>query len=238
MNPTIVRLSLRAVLGRRRGILLFVLPGILLALAILVRILAGTADAAVEGIQLALGMAVVVPLVALIATTSVLAPEIDDGSISYLLAKPLSRHTIVVSKLVVAVGCVLVFAAIPMVWSDLILDNGDLRLAIGYGVGALAGGATYCAVFALMSVLTKHAVVWGLVYWLIWEGLLGELLDGVRWLSITWWARAITEAVGGGFGIAEKLGPVYATTAMLLVLVAGTFLAGHKLRAFNLTGDE
>ncbi|MGH3365971.1 MAG: ABC transporter permease subunit, partial [Nocardioidaceae bacterium] len=185
-----------------------------------------------------LGMGVVVPLVALIATTSLLAPEIDDGSISYLLAKPLSRHTIVVSKLVVAVGCVLVFAAIPMLWSGLILAIDEPRLAVGYAVGALAGGAAYCALFALMSVLTKHAVVWGLVYWLIWESLLGGLLDGVRWLSITWWANAIAESVGGGFGIAERLGPIYATTATLLVLVAGTFLTGYKLRAFNLTGDE
>ena len=44
------------------------------------------------------------PLVALLATSGLLAPEIDDGSIAYLLAKPISRHTIVASKLVVAIG--------------------------------------------------------------------------------------------------------------------------------------
>ena len=48
---------------------------------------------------------------------ALLAPEIDDGSISYLLAKPISRHTIVVSKLVVAGGCVLVFGAAARCWS-------------------------------------------------------------------------------------------------------------------------
>ena len=46
-----------------------------------------------------------VPLVALLATTGLLAPEIDDGSVAYLLAKPISRHTIVLSKLLVALGC-------------------------------------------------------------------------------------------------------------------------------------
>ena len=68
-----------------------------------------------------LGLAVIVPLVALLATTGLLAPEIDDGSISYLLAKPISRHTIVVSKLVVAATCVLVFAAVPMLVAGLVL---------------------------------------------------------------------------------------------------------------------
>ena len=63
----------------------------------------------------------IVPLVALLATTGLLAPEIDDGSISYLLAKPISRHTIVVSKLVVAAACVLLFAAVPMLIAGLVL---------------------------------------------------------------------------------------------------------------------
>ena len=59
------------------------------------------------------GLAVIVPLVALLATSGLLAPEIDDGSISYLLAKPISRYTIVASKLVVAAACVVLFAALP-----------------------------------------------------------------------------------------------------------------------------
>jgi ABC-2 type transport system permease protein len=86
--------------------------------------------------------------------------------------------------------------------------------------------------------MTRHAVVIGLIYLLIWEGLLGGLLDGVRWLSVTWWAGAITEEAADGFGIAEKMGPVYAGVATAVVIVGGTWLAGLRLRAFNLTGEE
>ena len=66
-----------------------------------------------------------VPLVALLAISGLLASEIDDGSISYLLAKPISRYTIVVSKLVVALACVLVFAAVPMLVAGLVLLPGE-----------------------------------------------------------------------------------------------------------------
>ena len=85
------------------------------------RVLVGQDDTGSEHVLYRLGLIVIVPLVALLATSGLLAPEIDDGSISYLLAKPISRHTIVASKLVVAVACVLVFGAVPMLVAGLIL---------------------------------------------------------------------------------------------------------------------
>ncbi|HJR38651.1 MAG TPA: ABC transporter permease subunit [Nocardioidaceae bacterium] len=238
VSPTIVRLGVRSVFGRRRGILLFLLPLVLVGLAVLVRVLVGDdLDAAADTLY-GLGLVVIVPLVALLATTGVLAPEIDDGSIAYLLAKPISRHTIVVSKLVVAGSCVLLFAAVPMLIAGLVLALDDPLLGAGFALGSLAGGLAYCAVFALLSVMTRHAVVVGLIYMLIWEGLLGGLLDGVRWLSVTRWAGAIIDQVTDGINLVEGLGTVYAVAATLVVLVAGTWLTGRKLRAFNLTGDE
>ena len=238
VSPTIVRLGVRSVFGRRRGILLFLLPLVLVGLAVLVRVLVGDDLGAAADTLYGLGLVVIVPLVALLATTGVLAPEIDDGSIAYLLAKPISRHTIVVSKLVVAASCVLLFAAVPMLIAGLVLALDDPQLGAGFALGSLAGGLAYCAVFALLSVMTRHAVVVGLIYMLIWEGLLGGLLDGVRWLSVTRWAGAIIDQVTDEINLVEGLGTVYAVVATVIVVVAGTWLTGRKLRAFNLTGDE
>lgn len=237
-SSTIVRLGVRSVFGRRRGILLFVLPVVLIGLAVLVRLLVGPETTPTEHTLDRLGLAVIVPLVALLATTGLLAPEIDDGSISYLLAKPISRHTIVLSKLVVAVTCVLVFGALPLLVAGLILRPEEPSLGAGFAMGAAVGGTSYCVVFALVSMLTRHAVVIGLVYLLIWEGLLGGLLDGVRWLSIVRWARAIIEPLAGITGLVDDLGPTYAVVASALVIGLGTWLTGRRLRAFNLTGDE
>ncbi|MDQ3503863.1 MAG: ABC transporter permease, partial [Actinomycetota bacterium] len=102
----------------------------------------------------------------------------------------------------------------------------------------LTGGVAYTALFVLLSVLTRHAVVVGLVYVLIWEGLLGGLLDGVRWLSIRQWSAAVTAEVSGEVSVRPDLGLVYALVATAVVTVASLVLAGERLRSFRLTGDE
>jgi ABC-2 type transport system permease protein len=237
ISRTIVRLGVRSIFGHWRGVLLFVLPLVLLALSILVRVLVGEDETGAEHTLYGLGMVVVVPLVALLATSGLLAPEIDDGSISYLLAKPISRYTIVVSKLVVATTCVVLFGAGPMLVAGLVLRTDEPAIAVGFAIGSLVAGVAYCAVFALLSVLTKHAVVIGLIYLLIWEGLLGGLLDGVRWLSITRWSGEIVGEFAD-VSLVENLPASYAVIASAVAIGAGTWLAGRRLRAFNLTGDE
>jgi ABC-2 type transport system permease protein len=209
---------------------------VLIGLAVLVRVLVGAdADAASNTLE-GLGLVVIVPLVALLATTALLATEIDDGSISYLLAKPLSRYSIVISKLVVAAACVVVFGAVPMLVAGLVLLTDEPALGLGFALASLAGGLAYCALFALLSVMNRHAVVIGLLYLLIWEGLLGGLLSGVRWLSITRWASALVDQVADVDLVALSTG--YAVVATAAVIGLGTWLTGRRLRAFNLTGDE
>jgi ABC-2 type transport system permease protein len=237
ISRTIVRLGLRSIFGHWRGVLLVVLPLVLVGIAILARALVGQDETGSEHVLYRLGLVIIVPLVALLATSGLLAPEIDDGSISYLLAKPISRHTIVASKLVVAVACVLVFGTLPMLLAGLVLRTDDPTFAVAFAVGSLVGGAAYCALFALLSVLTRHAVVVGLVYLLVWEGLLGGLLDGVRWLSITRWSAEIVDRVAG-LSLVDDLPLTYAVIATAVVIVGGGWLTGRRLRAFNLTGDE
>lgn len=237
ISRTIVRLGVRSIFGRWRGVLLFVLPLVLIGLSVLARALVGQNDEGTRHTLYGLGLVVVVPLVALLATSGVLAPEIDDGSISYLLAKPIPRSTIVLSKLVVAVGCVVAFGSLPMLLAGLVLRTGDPSVAVGFALGSLLGGTAYCALFALLSVLTRHAVVIGLVYLLVWEGLLGGLLDGVRWLSVTRWSAEVADRVAG-LTLVDKLPLAYALVAGGVVIVGGAWLTGQKLRSFNLTGDE
>jgi ABC-2 type transport system permease protein len=237
LHPTVVRLGARSLFGRWRGVLLFVLPLVLIGLAVLVRALVGEDQESAEAVLHNLGLAVVVPLVALLATSGLLASEIDDGSISYLLAKPVSRYTIVASKLAVALASVLAFGAVPMGVAGLVLLPESPSFALGFALGSLLGGAAYCALFSWLSVLTRHAVVVGLIYLLIWEGLLGGLLDGIRWLSVTRWSSEVVDRVAG-LELVDDLPLAYALVALAVVIALGVRSTARRLQGFNLTGDE
>ncbi|MEU9076934.1 ABC transporter permease [Kitasatospora sp. NPDC004745] len=238
MNPTVARLTLRGLLGRRRGLLLLVVPALLL----LVSALAGGSDGNAHELTVKilgqLGLGTLVPILGLVVGTGVIATEIDDGSIVYLLAKPLPRWQIVTTKLAVAIGTTWVFAAVPTLLSGLLLYGTRDGVALGYTVAVLVAGAAYSALFLLLGVVTRHAVVAGLAYALVWESLIGNFVSGARTLSVQQWGRSVAEAVAGDAAIGADVSFGVAVPLLLVVTVAATVLASVKLAGLTLAGEE
>jgi ABC-2 type transport system permease protein len=86
------RITLRQLLGRRRTILLLLLAAIPVLLAIVFR---AANDADLEGFASgvldAVAVTLLLPIVAVLFGTAAFGAEIEDGTILYLLAKPISR---------------------------------------------------------------------------------------------------------------------------------------------------
>ena len=235
MNRTILRLSTQALFGRRRGVVLLLIPAAVLLLALLVRLLT-TEEVGVQA-AVGVGYTLALPLVALLASTAVLGPEVDDGSIVYLLSKPVSRHVIAVSKFASAWGATMVLGALPLVAAGMLLDPSAPRRALALGVGAAVAGTVYAALFIGLAALTRHAVVVGLLFTLVWEGVLGSIFLGVRWLSVGAWGRAVAGHVSSLVDDAHvSLG--YAVVAACVVTLGAVWFTGDRLRSFTLRGDE
>ncbi|CAM5629142.1 ABC transporter permease [Streptomyces spiroverticillatus] len=237
-EPTVARLTYRALLGRRRAAILFLLPALLIVIAVAVRMLVGVDDGVAADVLGGFALATMVPLIGVIAGTGAIGPEIDDGSIVYLLSKPVKRPTIIFTKLIVAIAVTMAFSAIPTFIAGLILNGNGSQIAIAYTVAALVASIAYSAVFLLLGTVSRHAVVFGLVYALVWEALFGSLVPGARTLSIQQWALSLAEKIGADGAIASDVG--LPTAVILLVVVTGlaTWYAGQKLRSLTLAGDE
>lgn len=238
MNRTIAALAVRALFGQKRGFLLMALPVLLVGLAVLTTVLTDGSQA-VDPVSGAFGFSLVLPLVALLVSTGVLGPEIEDGSIVYLLSTPVSRLTVAVSKQLVATVVTLVLGAAAVCVSAVILDPAELGQALGLGAGAAVAGTAYCGLFIALSALLRHGTVAGLIYVLVIEGLLASWLSGLRYVSVGSFGRRVTGALTEDLTLVVRdISLPYAVLAAVLVTVGGALLAGNRLRSFELRGED
>ncbi len=236
-NPTIARITLRALLGRKRVFMLIGPAVILLLLTVILKSAHGTSTSWPAEVLGRVGFSALLPLTALIVGTSVLGAEIDDSSILHLLATPVPRQSIIVTKAVVATAVTIAFAAIPEFVAGIIADGKVGKLAIGLGLGAVLGSAVYTAVFLLISTVTKHPVAFALAYVAVWEGLVTNLVSGAKYLSAEQYALGVANSIAKNDSLQAHL---TATTALILAAIAATAalaFASNRLRSFTLAGD-
>jgi ABC-2 type transport system permease protein len=239
MTRTLATITLRSLLNRRRTILLGLASALVVLVAALFRLSSPTESEALDfaGQLLAdFGIGVVLPLVAVIVGTAAIGSEIEDGTIVYLLAKPVPRLTIVVVKLLVAwlVTCLIV---VPGIWiGGIVATGGNPGLGTAYAVAAIVGGLEYTAIFLALSLVTSRALVVGLAYVVVWEGVVAGLFAGTRLLSVRQHAVWVADTIGGQGAVASDLGPE--VLVVLALVTAGAFvIALRRLERVELRGE-
>ncbi|HEV7935532.1 MAG TPA: ABC transporter permease [Actinomadura sp.] len=238
MNATIAYITFRGMLGRKRALLLFALPGVLLVLALALRI-TGYNDLDVSTAVLQrFALGTLLPLLCLIAGTGVIGPEIDDGQIMYILTKPIPRPVVTTTKYAVALVLVFVFAVVPTLVAGLLMTGTTAGLTPAFAIGTFAGGAAYCAVFVALAVASRNAVTIGLLYALVWETLVGNFAPGARTLSIQQWALSVTDALTPASTLTSEVGLGMAAVLLAVVTVLGVTLAAVRLRTLSVVGTE
>jgi len=243
MITEVIRVTGRQLLGRRRTLLMGLLALLPVLLALIYR-LGGSESESISGDQEflvglfdALVVTLLLPLVALLFGTAAFGAEIEDGTIIYLLAKPIGRLHLVLAKLAVAAGATFALVGASCLVAGLIVLLGvpdGLSLLAGYLVGVATGAVLYVAVFVALSLVTGRALIGGLLYILIWEGLLANLFAGIKVLSIRQYVLGISDAAGvGGRITAEALPAGSAFGLGLVVATVAVAVALRRLQAFE-----
>jgi ABC-2 type transport system permease protein len=236
INPVVLRLTIRATMGRKRALIFAIAPIIMIGVTGLLSLKANSPVWPPEFLGV-FGFTVVVPLTALIIGTSVLGAEIDDSSVISLLTTPIRRSTVVLTKFVAATIITVIFAALGEYLAGAIATGPGSKLALGLLLGAIAASIVYNALFVMLSVVTTRAIAVGLLYLLVWEGLLGNLVGGVRLLSVDQFALGIANSVAHEAALHAHLTLNTAIIMGVVVMVAALALAAIRLRSFSLKGD-
>ena len=233
----LIEVTLRGLLGRRRTLLLVLLVGLPVLIALLVRVTGGRPDA--DRVLDALVVRTVMPLVALIVGTAAIGSEIEDGTAVYLLVKPIARWRIALAKILVAAGLTAALIVPAVIITGLLLGSrtDTLTTIVAYSVACLVGGSAYATAFVTLSLFTSRALLLGLAYVLIWEGVLAGLLEGTRFLSI----RQATLGLAAAFGVkvpGDPLVPLVSVVVLGTVLIGGFLLASWRLARFEIRGGD
>ena len=232
---TVSWITARGLFGRRRFLLLVPLPAILVLLAVLSRGLGVDPGEWGPPVLVGLGLAVVLPVVALIVGTGVLGAEIDDGTIVHILTKPLPRWQIVLPKLAVAAGVTAVTVAVPLYVAGVLADS--VRLGLSLAAASAVGALAYSALFVALSLLTRRPVLLGLVYVLIWEGLLGNVVSGTQVLSVQQYVITLADRLAPTGLLETSVSVPVAAVMAALISVGFTVLAIDRLRSFSVAGE-
>jgi ABC-2 type transport system permease protein len=235
MNRVLISLTVRQLLGRRRTLAV----GLVLALPVVIAAayrLSGGPEAGESSAQFAfelvnqLILTLLLPLVALVLGTAALGAEIEDGTAVFLLTKPVERWRIIVIKIGVAAAATLLLV-VPSTMLAVWIANGsatDDGLMLGLGLGAAAASLLYCAVFVALSAVTGRALVIGLVFVFVWEGIVTNLFDALRWLSIREYAIGWSDAF---ISIADR--EIYDPRLALVPAVVVSVVVGIAAAAYG-----
>ena len=239
--PEIVRVTVRQMLGRRRTALLVLLAALPVLLAVIYRV-AGQIDirSFTDAVFDVVSMTIVLPLAAVLFGTGAFGAEQDEGTILYLLAKPVPRWIVVLAKtfaaalltLLMTVGSVLLAGIIELVPAG--ADGASATEA--YVAAMVVGSLCYVALFVALSLFTRRALVIGIGYTLVWEGALSSLLPGIANLSIRQYALSVADGVFKLHPDPSRLPPTTALTLSVLLIVVAFVLSARRLMRFELPG--
>jgi ABC-2 type transport system permease protein len=227
----VYRLVLRsqATRGRLLGL------GALGLLAVVIGVAEGSraADSAVAftiGIDVVrgFGLAVLVPVVALVFASAALGEPREDRTLVYLWLRPLPRW-----QLAAAAGAASLTVTLPLVVAPLVagvlLSGAGSGLVVATAASTGVAAVAYCGLFLLLGLVVPRALPVGLLYVVLWEGVVGSLGATAERLAVRPYAETVLLHLADP-GLTR--GEPNVTAAVVVPLLAGVVavaLAGRAL---------
>lgn len=179
-------------------------------------------------------LALLLPLVALVLGTTAIGSEIEDGTVVFLLSKPVDRARLVAVKAAVAAAATAVLA-VPATIATTVLINAGSDVTVGLALAAFVASVVYTVLFTALSTITGRALIAGLVYVFVWEGVLANLFSGLAWLSVRQYALGVADAAIADEWFSADLATAPAAIASVVAVAAALWVGGRKLAAFEIS---
>ena len=187
-------LTLRSLLGGRKAVAL----GLLAALPIVAALVFASAGHIAPVLFWArlvqrMLLPTVTAFVAVVIGASAIGDEREDGTILYLAATPLSRITLVLTKVLASwtASMALLVPSVLIAGIVALRSDASASLLVWPLVAVALTAFCYCAAAAWLSLTIRRPVVIGVLYILLWEGSIATFAASADRFSIAAYGRAI-----------------------------------------------
>jgi ABC-2 type transport system permease protein len=185
-----------------------------------------------------------VPVLAVFYGTALIADEVEDKTITYLLTRPVPRGSVLLGKYLAYLLCTIavILPAVVLMWLLVVPIRGSLAASfpdLVADLGILAIGlAAYGAVFALVGATFKRPLVFGLLFVFGWETLALALPGYLRQLTVAHYLQGLVpHAMPAEESPLAMLQVVFSSppslveslAALSVVTVAGLWLAARAV---------
>ena len=188
-------LSIRQLTGPVRLGLILLLSALPIGLTAILAVIAGGEgvgrDDFVNAMLSGLLVAGVLPIVVMTLGTAAFGNELEDGTLGNLALMPLARWQIVMPKLLATLTVSVPIIIVSGVVTSLIGIGFEVRATLSVAVALLLGVAAYSAIFTWTGLMTGRALAVALLYVILWEGIIGSLIEGVGYLSVRGYTLAV-----------------------------------------------
>ena len=184
----------------------------------------------------ALFLPVILLLVCLVQGAGLLRTELEEDTLLYPLKRTVPRASLVVGKylgFLVATLAALLPSALLGIFLGVKGGNGTQSAGTGLFEATVLltvlGVVAYGATFELLGLLTRSALVIGLVYGFLWETFLSQVAGPIQYYTVVYYLRSAGAALvpGGALGGSPAAGSIPGVAAglaayALLCLIAGS----------------
>ncbi len=147
----------------------------------------------------------VVPFTALVFASGLIQDEVEEQTLTYLLMRPVPRSAIYAVKVVASMLVTALLATVCTVINELVIYSGGeapagdffthvLQLVALYAATLVA----YNAIFALVGLLFRKSLPIGVIYIILFEGVLAAIPFLFRKFTVVYYFRAMARSWFGG----------------------------------------
>ncbi len=245
---TIAALSFRGSLAGLRvvGLTAFAaIPSLIVLALVSARPPSGTLANAALGLFPSLTLPIVVMVIVLVISIAQFRNEIDNETLVYLSDRSVRRPTIVVGKYLGALGASLVLVVPASLLPLAIATVGGgtpypAAVPAATAVAAALAAVAYVGFFLFLGLVSRSALVIGLLFGFLWEELLPLLPGHVPQLTLIYYLRSYLSGtlMSGPLSGYPTTTPATSAVAVLLAVAVAFVLAGAAVFRYLETAPE